>query len=54
MHAQFRVAGAAIGNLEKKHRAIGLISDVPIWGSMTHLLGTSDAVSYTEWRRNAS
>ena len=50
IYAQFRAAGGPIPDLEKKHRAIGLISDVPIWGSMAHLLGTADAVSYTEWR----
>ena len=50
IYAQFRAAGAEIPDQEKKHRAMGLISDVPTWGSMAHLLGTSDAVSYTEWR----
>ena len=37
-------------NLEKKHRAMGLISEAPIWGSMAHLLGTTDGVSFTDWR----
>ena len=50
IYAQFRVAGAEIPDLEKKHRAMGLISDVPVWGSMAHLLGIP-AVSYTEWRQ---
>ena len=48
--AQFRAAGAEIPDLEKKHRAMGLISEAPIWGSMAHLLGTADGVSYTDWR----
>ena len=50
IYAQFRVGGAEIPNLEKNHRAMGLISDVPVWGSMAHLLGIP-AVSYTEWRQ---
>ena len=50
IYAQFKAAQAEIPDQEKKHRAMGLISDVPIWGSMAHLLGTSDAVSYTDWR----
>ena len=51
IYAQFRAAGAEIPDQEKKHRAMGLISNAPTWGSMAHLLGTSDAVSYTEWRQ---
>ena len=39
-----------VPDLEKKHRAMGLISEAPIWGSMAHLLGTADGVSYTDWR----
>ena len=50
IYAQFRAAGAEIPDQENKHRAMGLISDKPTRGSMAHLLGTSDAVSYTEWR----
>ena len=49
INVQFRVARAEIPDLENKHRAMGLISDVPVWGSMAHLLGTYDAVTYTEW-----
>ena len=30
--AQFRAAGAEVPDLEKKHRAMGLISEVQIWG----------------------
>ena len=50
IYAQFKAARAEIPDQEKKPRAMGLISDVPIWGSMARLLGTSDAVSYTDWR----
>ena len=46
IYAQFRAVGAEVLDLEKKHRAMGLISNVPIWGSMAHLLGTADSVSY--------
>ena len=47
IYAQFKAAEAEIPDQEKKHRAMGLISDVPTWSSMAHLLGTSDALSYT-------
>ena len=30
---------------------MGLIPNAPVWGSMAHLLGTSDVSSYTEWRQ---
>ena len=50
IYAQFRAAGAEVPDLEKKHRAMGLISEAPIWGSMAHLLGTADGVSYMDWR----
>jgi len=50
IYAQFHAAGAEVPDLEKKHRAMGLISEAPIWGSMAHLLGTADGVSYTDWR----
>ena len=36
IYAQFRAAGAEVPDLEKKHRAMGLISEAPIWGSMAH------------------
>ena len=54
IYAQFRAAGAEVPDLEKKHRAMGLISEAPVWGSMAHLLGTADGVSYTDWRRLCS
>ena len=33
-----------------KHRAMSLISIVPIWGLMAHLLGAGGGVSYREWK----
>ena len=51
IYAQFKAARAEIPDQKKKHREMGLISDAAVWGSMAHLLGTADAVSYTEWRQ---
>ena len=48
---QFKAANAEVVDLEKKHRAMGLLLGVPMWGSMAQLLGTGDAVSYFDWKQ---
>ena len=48
--AQFQAAGSPIPDLEKKHRAMSLISEARMWGAMSHLLGTGDNVSYKDWQ----
>ena len=34
IYAQFRAVRVEIPDQEKKHRVMGLISDVPVWGSI--------------------
>ena len=48
---QFKAANAEVADLEKKHRAKGLLLGVPMWGSMAQLLGTGDGVSYLDWKQ---
>ena len=36
---------------EKKHRAMGLLMGVPMWGPVGQLLGTSDEVTYYKWKQ---
>ena len=49
--SQFRAAGSPLDDAEMKHRAMSLISTVPIWGFMAHLLGAGGGVSYREWKQ---
>ena len=42
-----------MADAEKKHRAMGLLMGIPMWGSMhmAQLLGTSDEVTYFQWKQ---
>ena len=48
---QFKAANSEIPDLEKKHRAMGLLVGVPMWGPMAQLLGTGDHISYFAWKQ---
>ena len=51
IYTQFKAAGKEVADAEKKHRAMGLLMGIPMWGSMAQLLGTSDEVTYFRWKQ---
>ena len=51
IYTQFKAAWKEVADTEKKHRAMGLLMGIPVWGPKAHLLGTSNEVTYFRWKQ---